>query len=258
MTDLKRALIVSLAFHLLLVVIGFFIYHEIIPIQLLRQVEILEFRMEQPPTSRVSEYRPVRRIDEPGIREQSEGQASNLAPQRVDLPPAMTQFDDPQERVNTPRHPDLATTPLKLDERIGNTTSRVEGSIAQDARDLAASQIQEQPMTVTSEDYLQHLASLIGSETDSPSAYYLEGEILQRTIVNEVVPEYPPNLQKNATVTISFGVYPDGRVSDFIITKKDDPILEELSLNSLREWRFNPIPQDIVQRGSITFVYQLE
>jgi len=212
--------------------------------------------MEQPPTSRVSEYRPVRRIDEPGIREQSEGQASNLAPQRVDFPPAITQFDDPEQVVIVRADQDIALKRIVRLLDVAKLSGK--GSIAQDARDLAASQIQEQPMTVTSEDYLQHLASLIGSETDSPSAYYLEGEILQRTIVNEVVPEYPPNLQKNATVTISFGVYPDGRVSDFIITKKDDPILEELSLNSLREWRFNPIPQDIVQRGSITFVYQLE
>ena len=257
MTDLRKAIIISAGFHVLLIVIGFFIIFEIIPEQLFKQIEILEFRMERMPVTRVTDYRPVRTIGEPGISDLSQGQSTNLAPLRVDLPKVMTDFDDPLERINTPLHRDLATTPIRLDDNIGNTVARVESSIAQDARDLDASRIQEQPLTTPGDDYLDHIASLIGGDSDSPTAYYLEGEIRQRTILKEVIPEYPEGLQRNAYVTIQFSVHPDGSVSDMIITKRDEAILEELSLNSLALWQFNSIPQNVIQRGTITFVYQL-
>lgn len=258
MTDLKRGLIISFGFHILLIVIGFFIFFEIIPAQLFKQIEILEFRMERVPVTRVTDYRPVRSIGEPSIRDFDQGQNTNLAPLRVDLPKVTTEFDDPLERIDTPRHQEVATTPIKLDDAIGNTMSRVQSSVAQDASDLGASRIQEQPLTATGDDYLDHLASLIGNSSDSPTAYYLEGEILQRTIVKEVVPEYPAGLQRNATVTIQFNVHPDGSLSHLIITKRDEAILEELSLKSLAQWQFNSIPQNVVQKGQITFVYQLK
>lgn len=256
--DLKRAVFISLGFHALLILIGFVIYYEIIPEQLFKQIEILEFRMERIPVTRVTEYRPVRSVGEPGIQDRSEGQSANLAPARVDLPKVMTEFDDPLERIDTPVHREIATTPIKLDDQIGNTTAQVRSPIAQDARDLDASRIQEQPLAVTGDDYLERLASLIGEQSDSPTAYYLEGEILQRTIVREVVPEYPPDLQRNATVIIQFSVHPDGSVSDLIVVRRDDPVLENLSMESLAQWQFNPIPQDVVQRGRITFIYQLK
>ncbi|MBW6516403.1 MAG: energy transducer TonB [Candidatus Cloacimonetes bacterium] len=258
MTDIRKALIVSIGIHVLLILIGFFIYYEIIPEQLFRQIEILDFRMERIPVTRVTDYRPVRTIGEPAIRDFTEGQSTNLAPLRVDLPKVMTEFDDPLERIDTPRQQEVATTPIKLSDDIGNTMSRMKSSIAQDARDLDATRIQEQPLTAPGDDYLDHLASLIGGSSDSPTAYYLEGEILQRTIVKEVVPDYPAGLQRNATVTIQFSVYPDGSVADLIIIKRDEAILEELSLNSLAQWQFNSIPQNIIQKGQITFVYQLQ
>ncbi len=258
MIDLKRAVMISLGFHVLLIFIGFFIHYEIIPEQLFKQIEILEFRMERMPVTRVTEYRPVRRVGEPGISDFSEGQSTNLAPKRVELPKVMTEIDDPLDRIHIPKHQDIATTPIKLNEQIGNTMARLRSPVAQDAHDLEASKIREQPLAVTGDDYLEHLTSLLGDKSDSPTAYYLEGEILQRTIVKEVVPEYPAGFQRNATVTVQFNVHPDGSVSDLIVIRRDEPVLEELSIKSLAEWQFNPIPQDVIQKGTITFIYQLE
>jgi TonB family protein len=258
MIDLKRAVMISLAFHILLIFIGYLIYYEIVPEQLIRQIEIMEFRMERVPVTRVTEYRPVRSVGEPGIRDFSEGQSTNLAPQRVELPKVMTEFDDPLERIDTPKHQDIATTPIKLDDQIGNIVTGVRSPVAQDAQDLEVGRIQEQPLVSAGTDYLEHMSSVIGEKSDSPTAYYLEGEILQRTILKEVVPEYPIGLQRNATVTVEFNVHPDGSVSDLIVTRRDEPLLEELSINSLAQWQFNPIPQNVVQKGRITFIYQLQ
>lgn len=258
MTSIQRALLISAAVHLLLLGLGFIIYYEITPEQLFRQIEILEFRMDQAPTSRVTDYRPVRRVGDPSIREFSEGQSSSHTPSKVELPKVTHEFDDPLQRIDIPTQPEVATTPFKLDERVGNTSDRVQGSISQDAIDLSAARIKEQPMALAGDDFLDRLNTLIGESSDSPSAYFLEGEIQQRTILKEVIPEYPEGLQRNATVEIQFNVYPDGRVGEMIIVKKDEAILEELSLESLSQWRFNPIPQDVVQKGKITFIYQLK
>ncbi len=257
-SDLKRAVIISLGIHILLIVIGFFIFYDLLPEQLFRQIEILEFRMNRVPVTRVTDYRPVRDAGEPSIRDFSEGQSTNLAPQRVELPRVTTEFDDPLERIDIPRYRDVSTTPIKLDDDIGNIAARVQSSVSQDGRDLDATTIREQPLAFSGDEYLDELTSLLGDMSDSPTAYYLEGEILQRTIVNEVIPEYPAGLQRNATVIIQFDVHPDGSVNDLIVVKRDEAILEELSLNSLREWRFNPIPQEVIQKGRITFIYQLQ
>ncbi len=254
MIDMKRAMFISLAFHLILLGIGYIVYYEIIPEQLIRQVEILDFRMERMPASRVTDYQPVR--TEPAINSFNEGQNRNQVPSRVELPKSHNVFDDPLERIVQRR--DMPALPTTLDERVGNTLDKVDGSISQDELDLAAVKVQEQPMSVTGDDYLQYLSSMIGESSDSASSYYLEGEILQRTILNEVVPEYPEGLQRNAAVVIQFNVYPDGRVADMMIVKKAEPILEELSMNSLSKWSFNPIPQNTVQKGQITFIYQLK
>ncbi len=258
MTDNKKALVFSIVIHLFIISLGFLVYYEVTPEKIFRQIEILEFRMEHSPTARFSDFSPVPRIGDSGVRDFNQGQASNIIPQRVELPQVRTELDEPLEKIDIPIEKNIATTPVKLDERIGNTISRVESRIAQDAIDLSANQIHEQPIALTGDDYLESLQALLGERDDRTSAYYLEGEIKQRSILNEVIPDYPEGLDRNATVAIEFNVYPNGRVGDLIIVKKDEPILEELSLNSLSQWRFNPIPQNVVQKGKITFIYRIK
>ncbi len=90
--------------------------------------------------------------------------------------------------------------------------------------------------------------------------YTLEGDASKRTIISQVLPEYPPGLQREAVVKIRFWVLPDGRVGAMIPVQKGDPTLEDITMKAMRQWRFNSLPpgeaQDNVQ-GVITFVYKL-
>ena len=77
----------------------------------------------------------------------------------------------------------------------------------------------------------------------------------------QVLPEYPPGLQREAVVKIRFWVLPDGRVGTMIPVRKGDPKLEEITMKAIRQWRFNAIPASEEQRnveGVITFVYKLQ
>ncbi len=91
--------------------------------------------------------------------------------------------------------------------------------------------------------------------------YQIEGKVAERAVVHKVIPEYPENLQKQAVVKIGFSVLPNGQVGEMIPVIRSDPQLEKLTLDALRQWRFNPLsesePQNI-QRGVITFRYVLE
>ena len=80
-------------------------------------------------------------------------------------------------------------------------------------------------------------------------------------MVNRVIPQYPENLQKQATVKISFTVLPNGHVGEMIPVIKSDALLEKITLDAFRQWRFNALPADApqrVERGMITFRYLLK
>jgi TonB family protein len=97
-----------------------------------------------------------------------------------------------------------------------------------------------------------------GSTSNQP--YKLEGDASKRTIINQVLPEYPPGLQREAVVKIRFWVLPDGRVGAMIPVQKGDPTLEDITMKAIRQWRFNSLPPDENQenvQGIITFVYKL-
>ncbi|MBN1561730.1 TonB family protein [candidate division KSB1 bacterium] len=102
-------------------------------------------------------------------------------------------------------------------------------------------------------------ASDIGAgTTDQP--YTLEGDASRRTILSQILPEYPPGLQREAVVRIRFWVLPDGRIGAMIPVRKGDPTLEEITMKAMRQWRFNALPAGEEQKnveGIITFVYKL-
>jgi TonB family protein len=81
---------------------------------------------------------------------------------------------------------------------------------------------------------------------------------MNRRIENKILPSYPENVQQNAKVKIKFDVLPDGSVTNIIIIQKAEPGLEFNSLNAISQWKFNPISQDIIQKGVITFIYELK
>jgi len=92
--------------------------------------------------------------------------------------------------------------------------------------------------------------------------FVIEGEIKGRKILSNPLPEYPEGLNKNATIKIAFEVLPNGAVSStgMIPIRKEDAVLEELAMNSLKLWRFSRLPEsnNQNQKGIITFIFKVK
>ncbi len=87
-----------------------------------------------------------------------------------------------------------------------------------------------------------------------------EGEI-QREIYQMRLPEFPPDVQREAVIKIKFTVLPDGTIGSAILMQKGDTRLENLTLEAFKTWRFNALPPSVAQipqTGIITFRFKLK
>jgi len=103
--------------------------------------------------------------------------------------------------------------------------------------------------------------SLRTSRSSRRHQYRIEGAVANRTVVYRIIPEYPENLQTQGVIRIRFTVLPNGNIGEMIPIIKSDATLEKITLDALRQWRFNPLPDDAPQRieqGVITFRYLLK
>jgi len=78
-----------------------------------------------------------------------------------------------------------------------------------------------------------------------------------RIVIYKKVPEYPPGVTASGTIRIQFTVLRDGTVDKMFPLEKADPRLERAAMDALRQWRFNPIQENIVQVGIITLTFKL-
>jgi TonB family protein len=86
-----------------------------------------------------------------------------------------------------------------------------------------------------------------------------EGEI-KREIYQKRLPEFPPDVQREATIKIQFSVLPNGLVGSAILLQKGDNKLENITVETFKTWRFNPLPEyvdQVQQTGVITFHFKL-
>ena len=86
-----------------------------------------------------------------------------------------------------------------------------------------------------------------------------EGE-LKREIYQRRLPEFPPDVQREAIIKIKFTVLPNGLIGSAILLQKGDTKLENLTLEAFKTWRFNPLPSyasQVSQSGVITFRFKL-
>jgi len=114
--------------------------------------------------------------------------------------------------------------------------------------------ISDEILTGTSPDALSD--RLVGDEMFS-----IEWEGSAREKLSGRLPEFPPGVQKAATVRIDFKVAPDGSVIWTAVETKGLPELEKVSLEALRTWRFNPLDRSmpqVNQSGMVTFVFKLK
>jgi len=103
----------------------------------------------------------------------------------------------------------------------------------------------------------------VGTGGDEARArpYSIEGAASARQVITEVLPEYPPGLNREAVIRIRFTVLPNGTVGEMVPLLKGDTTLEDITLRAFRRWRFNPLPPDapqVSQSGVITFRYILK
>jgi TonB family protein len=83
----------------------------------------------------------------------------------------------------------------------------------------------------------------------------------KRRIYSYNVPEYPEGVSKEIDLKLRFTIQPDGTVSRIIPLIKADARLETTAINSLRQWRFEPLPRNAKQMEQtvvITFPYRLQ
>ena len=118
----------------------------------------------------------------------------------------------------------------------------------------------EEKESITFEEEEKKVMKGTEEEKKEPS-YFLEGAPAERMILSKVIPKYPPGLQKEALIQVKLTVDPGGQVTSLIPLQKGDPILEEITMKALAQWKFAPLPLDvpqIPQEGQITFIYRLQ
>ena len=82
-----------------------------------------------------------------------------------------------------------------------------------------------------------------------------------RRIYSYSLPEYPEGVSKEIDLRLRFTILPDGTVSNIIPLIKADARLEMTAINSLRQWRFEPLPSNakqLEQTVVIIFPYRLQ
>ncbi len=64
-----------------------------------------------------------------------------------------------------------------------------------------------------------------------------------RKIYSYSLPKYPEGVSKEIDVKLKFSILPDGTVGRILPLIKADTRLELAAINSLRQWRFEPLPE---------------
>ncbi len=83
----------------------------------------------------------------------------------------------------------------------------------------------------------------------------------QRKIYSYILPAYPDGVAKEIDVKLRFTILPDGTVGTIFPLIKADARLENAAINSLRQWRFEPLSSNqkqVEQTAVITFPYRLQ
>ncbi len=82
-----------------------------------------------------------------------------------------------------------------------------------------------------------------------------------RKIYSFLLPDYPDGVKKEADIKLEFKILPDGTVGTIIPKIKADTRLENAAINSLRQWRFEPLSpyqKQTEQTAIIVFPYRLQ
>jgi protein TonB len=82
-----------------------------------------------------------------------------------------------------------------------------------------------------------------------------------RKIYSFNLPEYPGGVKKEVDIKLQFTILPDGTIGTIFPKIKADAKLENVAINSLRQWRFealDPSQKQVEQTAVIVFPYRLQ
>ena len=253
MNEKNIGILTSILFHLILIGIAILIHFSILPDSVYKRIEFIEFGFNES----ANNERFISPLSQSAKTSDTQdiGRMSNLIPKKVDLPKTFSKSEEP---VYIPEHEETAFNQLYMNYKIGNSLRKIKSDVDENFINTSEISNSEDTAALTNDEYLNSLTNRLFGESESDSPYILEGEITNRRILNKVIPSYPEGVQQNVKVKIKFDVLPDGSVTNIVIIQKAEPKLEFSSLNAISKWKFNPISQDIVQKGVITFIYELK
>ncbi|MBN1638218.1 MAG: TonB family protein [Ignavibacteriales bacterium] len=82
-----------------------------------------------------------------------------------------------------------------------------------------------------------------------------------RKIYSYIIPEYPTGVNKDADVKLRFMILPDGTVGQIFTLVKADARFEQVAIQSLKKWRFEPLPKNREQKNqtaTIVFPFRIQ
>jgi outer membrane biosynthesis protein TonB len=82
-----------------------------------------------------------------------------------------------------------------------------------------------------------------------------------RKIYSYIIPDYPEGVNKEIDIRLKFTIKPDGTVGSIFLLTKADTRLENAAINSLWQWRFEPLSANQGQGDQsaiIVFPYRLQ
>ncbi len=253
MNEKNIGILTSIIFHIVLIGIAILIHFSILPESVYKRIEYIEFGFDEG----ANNERFISPSSQPSKTSDTEdiGRLSNLIPKKVDLPKT---FSKSEEHVYIPEHKETAFNQLDMNKKIGNSQTKIKTEIDDNIINKSEISDVEDSSILTNDDYLNSITNRLLGESESDSPYILEGEITNHRILKKVIPVYPEGVQQNSKVKLKFDVLPDGSVTNIIIIQKANPQLEFNSLGAMSQWKFNPISQDVVRKGIITFIYELQ
>ena len=250
LNPLQKALIISIGFHVLVAVLAVFIQAGIqLPNHSFAE---MGFIVETSPD-------PVP-VPESSTQESAAAAVQtnpNPAEQPVDLPKRRMLEEEPaqiQQQGSQKLTPQNQTTsPMTATDNRSQTKAQPQIPLSE--------QKSTRPANSTPSQMLNNPGSTIAGSGVTARPFFIQGDAADRTIVQQVLPEYPAELQREARIQLKFTVYPDGRVGRIIPIKKAGPVLEERSIRALKQWRFDQLSPSQPQKevtGIITFVFKLQ
>ena len=261
-TDLHKSVLLSVAFHVVLLVL-FLLMHSGLD---LPDTEFAEIGFVSASSTRA--YRPATQKAAPAKAQPAAQMQESAPPPAPKIEAKAPPVNIPKRRMLEDEQPQLTKrTPGKLSPTVdvAKPTPREDVYDAESMRKLMAER------SASGKDFASPGGESpdgrdAATPTGEPAAasgmpYTIEGDAAKRSIVNQVLPEYPPGLQNEAVVKIRFWVLPDGRIGNMLPLRKGDPVLDQLTIRAMRQWRFNAISNDAEKKnaeGVITFVYKLK